>query len=219
MVLLIPAELSSSLLPWLIWPIQQLSLLLITLVQSISQWPWAQLLTGPVHPFLVLLFSLGMIPWLFPVALRLRGLSMLLLSLVSCVQICFQLGDDLIRVDQWGRQWLLLRHRGRAALVSSDGDDVSCRIAARLSHGLGHQRLDWIVVLDPVGVEQQTCWTSLTHTLQAEQRGRPPLSPGQRLQSDGLSIGVPDPRGRSLEVRFGTRVQRLRRRDLHFQSG
>ena len=160
-----------------------------------------------------------MIPWLFPDASRLRGLSMWLLSLVSCVQMCFQLGDDLIRVDQWGRQWLLLRHRGRAAMVSSDGDDVSCRIAARLSHGLGHQRLDWIVVLDPEGVEQQTCWTSLTHTLQAEQRGRPPLSPGQRLQSDGLSIGVPEHSGRVLEVRFGTRVKRLRRRDLHPQSG
>ncbi len=45
--------------------------------------------------------------------------------------------DDLIRVERWGRQWLVLRHRGRAAMLSSHGDDLSCRIATRLGHGLG----------------------------------------------------------------------------------
>ena len=110
---------------------------------------------------------------------------MLLLLLVVCAQIGFQLRDDLVRVEQWGRQWLVLRHRGRAAMVSSHGDALSCRIAKRLSQGLGHRHLDWIAVLDPVGIEQQTCWTALAHTLQAEQSGRFSLSPGQRLQSDG----------------------------------
>ena len=103
-------------------------------------------------------------------------------------------------------------------MLSSHGDDLSCRIATRLGHGLGHQRLDWIAVLDPVGIDQQVCWNALAHTLQVEQRGSFPLTPGQRLQSDGLSIGISDQRGRWLNVRFGTRVQRLRRSDLRPQS-
>ena len=219
MVLLLPVALSAALLPWLIWPVQQLSGWLISLVHWISQWPGAQVLTGPVHPLLVLLFALGLLPWLLPTAQRWRGLSVLLLLLAVCLQVRFQLRDDLIRVEQWGRQWLVLRHRGRAALLSSHGDDLSCRIATRLSHGLGHQRLDWIAVLDPVGTDQEPCWNALAHTLQAEQRGGFPLAPGQRLQSDGLSVGVADQRGRMLKVRFGTRVQRLRRSDLRPQLG
>ena len=139
---------------------------------------------------------------------------MLLLLLVVCVQIGFQLRDDLVCVEQWGRQWLVLRHRGRAAMVSSHGDALSCRIAKRLSQGLGHRRLDWIAVLDPVGIDRQACWTSLAHILQAQQSGRFPLLPGQRLQSDGLSLGVADHRVRLLDVRFGARVKRLHRRDL-----
>ncbi len=177
------------------------------------------MLTGPVHPLLVLLFALGLLPWLLPAQQRWRGLSLLWLLLAICLQAHVQLRDDLIRVEQWGRQWLVLRHRGRAALLSSHGDDLSCRIATRLSHGLGHQRLDWIAVLDPVGTDQQVCWGALARTLQVEQRGRLPLTPGQRLQSDGLSVGVADQRGRMLNVRFGIRVQRLRRSDLRLQSG
>ena len=214
MVLLLPATLSTAVLPWLIWPAQKLSWLLIILVHWISQWPWAQLLTGPVHPLLVMLLSLGLLPWLLPASTRLRCWSMLLLLLVVCVQIGFQLRDDLVRVEHWGRQWLVLRHRGRAAMVSSHGDALSCRTAKRLSQGLGHRRLDWIAVLDPVGIDRQACWTSLAHTLQAQQSGRFPLLPGQRLQSDGLSLGVADHRGRLLDVRFGARVKRLHRRDL-----
>ena len=219
MVLLLPSALSAALLPWMIWPVQQLSWWLISLVSWISQWPGAQLLTGPVHPLLVLLFALGLLPWLLPAQPRWRGLSLLWLLLAVCLQVHVQLRDDLIRVEQWGRQWLVLRHRGRAALLSSHGDELSCRIATRLSHGLGHQRLDWIAVLDPVGTDQQLCWNALARTLQVEQRGRLPLTPGQRLQSDGLSVGVADQRGRMLNVRFGTRVQRLRRSDLRLQSG
>ena len=218
LVLLLPAALASALLPWLIWPVQQLSWLLISLVQWISQWPWAQLLTGPVHPLLVLAFSLGLLLWLLPASQRLRCLSLPLLLLVVGLQVRVQLRDDLIHVEQWGRQWLVLRHRGRAAMLSSHGDGLSCQIATRLSHGLGHQRLDWIAVLDPVGTDQQVCWTALAQTLQSEQRGRFPLMPGQRLQSDGLSVGVADQRGRSLKVRFGAQVQRLRRSDLQLQS-
>ena len=47
MVLLLPAALSAALLPGLIWPVQQLTGLLISLVRWINQWPGAQLFTGP----------------------------------------------------------------------------------------------------------------------------------------------------------------------------
>ena len=106
-------------------------------------------------------------------------------------------------------------------MVNSHGDDLSYRIGTRLIHGLGHQRLDWIVVLDPVGTDHQAqaCWNALTHTLQAEQTGRLPLSPGQRLQSDGLSVSVSHHLGRMLDIRFDGQAQRLRRRDLRPQSG
>ena len=187
-------------------------------MQWISEWPGAQLLTGPVHPLLMLLLLLGLLPWLLPAQQRWRGLSLLWLLLAVCLQVRVQLRDDLIRVEQWGRQWLVLRHQGRAAMLSSHGDDFSCRIATRLGHGLGHQRLDWIAVLDPVRTDQEPCWKALAHTLQAEQRGGFPLAPGQRLQSDGLSVGVADQSGRTLKVRFGVRVQRLRRSDLRPQS-
>ena len=67
---------------------------------------------------------------------------MLLLGFWACAQVGYQLRDDLVRVDQWGRQWLVLRHRGRAAMVSSHGDAVSCRKAKRLSYGLGLEIAD-----------------------------------------------------------------------------
>jgi len=148
-----------------------------------------------------------------------QWLSLVALLLEVCLQVQVQLRDDLIRVEQWGLQWLVLRHRGRTAPLSSHGDELSCRIATRLSHGFGHQRLDGIAILDPVGTDQQVCWNALARTLHVEHRGRLPLTPGQRLQSDGLSVGVADQRCRMFNVRFATRVQRLRRSDLRLQSG
>ena len=44
----------------------------------------------------------------------------------------------------------LARHRGRAALVSTNLDTRSCCVAKQLAHAHGHRRLDWIVLLDPV---------------------------------------------------------------------
>ena len=214
MVLVMPMAWSGAWLPWLIWPVQQLAAALVALVQGISRWPGAQVLTGRVPLPLVLLFASALLVWCLPELHHWRRRSVLLLFGVVGLQLHSQLGDDWIHVEQWGRQWLLLRHRGRAALVSSHGDGLSCHLAQRLIHGSGHQRLDWIAVLDPVGMAQRPCWQALTHTLQAEQQGRPPLAPGQRLQSDGLSLGVADAGGRTLLVSVGSRSVRLRRRDL-----
>ena len=39
------------------------------------------------------------------------------------------LGGGLVAVERFGSHWLLARHRGRAALVSTHGDARSCRMA------------------------------------------------------------------------------------------
>ena len=52
-----------------------------------------------------------------------------------------QLGDGLVAVERFDRHWLLARHRGRAALVSTHGDARSCRMAMTAAlHG--HSRVD-----------------------------------------------------------------------------
>ena len=215
MVLLLPASITSLLLPGLIWPVQQLARALIALVLWIRHWPLAQLLAGPMSPWLLLLLLPACLPWVLPALRRWRWcLLVSLFLLMVCVQAGVRLQDRWIHVEQWGRQWLLLRHRGRAALLATHGDALSCHQAERLSQGMGHQRLDWVAVLDPVGTEQQVCWSAITHTLQAEQQGQLPLVKGQRLQTDGLSLALADPHGRLLRVRVGQRMKVLRRLDL-----
>ena len=214
MVLLLPASITALLLPGLIWPVQQLAGVLIALVLWIRHWPWAQLLTGRMPSWLLLLLLPACLPWVLPALRRWRWRLAPFLLVVVCVQAGLRLQDRWIHVEQWGRQWLLLRHRGRAALLATHGDALSCHQAGRLSHGMGHQRLDWVAVLDPVGTEQRACWSAITHTLQAEQQGRLPLVQGQRLQSDGLSLALADPHGRTLRVVVGPRIKVLRRSDL-----
>ena len=72
-------------------------------------------------------------------------------------QVLVQLSDGLVSVEHFGRHWLLARHRGRAALVSTHGDARSCRMAQRMAVVHGHARLDWVVLLDPVAAERAHC--------------------------------------------------------------
>ena len=214
MVLLLPVSITSLLLPGLIWPVQQLAGALIALVMWIRDWPWAQLLSGQMAPWLLLLLLPACLPWVLPALRRWRWRLTPFLLMAVCVQAGLRLQDRWIHVEQWGRHWLLLRHRGRAALLATHGDALSCHQAGRLSQGMGHQRLDWVAVLDPVGTEQRACWSTITHTFQAEQQGQLPLAHGQRLQTDGLSLALADPQGRILRVRVGQRIKVLRRSDL-----
>lgn len=214
LVLAVPGAITAGVLPWLIWPVQQLAGLLIALVHWISGWPWAQLLTGRPQPLVVLLFALALLPLALPTLRHWRRHAFPLALLAVVMQGWVQFSDDLIRVEQWGRQWLVLRHRGRAALLSSHGDRLSCHVARQLGTGLGHARFDWVAVMDPVALDQTGCWSLLAETVVAEHQGKIPLHLGQTLKSAGLGLRLADARGRHFQVQVGQRVFSYRRRDL-----
>ena len=138
--LLLPA----AALPLLAWPVAQLAALMIALVSWISHWPAARLLTGHPQPLVVAVLVLGLQLWLLPGWGRWRPMGLLLALLAVLVQGCVQLADVVVAV-QCGRQhWLLARHQGRAALVSTSAGVSSCRMARRLEDVYGHGRLDWV---------------------------------------------------------------------------
>ncbi|WP_253912486.1 hypothetical protein [Synechococcus sp. KORDI-52] len=114
-----------------------------------------------------------------------------------------QLADGLVAVERFGRHWLLARHRGRAALVSTHGDGQACRMAQRLAAVHGHPRLDWVMLLDPVAPDVLPCWKPLAGHVQAAQQGRPPLAAGQMLRSDGLSVHRVQQRAGTLVLQAG----------------
>ena len=61
--------------------------------------------------------------------------------------------DQLLLVHQGRLDLLVARHRGRAALVSGSADGFSCIQVGQLAKGLGVQRFDWALLLDPVAPE------------------------------------------------------------------
>ena len=120
-----------------------------------------------------------------------------------------QLGDGVVVASRFGRHWLLARHRGRAALVSTHADSQSCRIAQQLAHAHGHRRLDWLVLLDPVASEAMGCWTLMAEHVQAPHQGQLPLVKGQRLRSDGLVLSLLTDRGQAFQLQAGEQRWRL----------
>ncbi|WP_413430426.1 ComEC/Rec2 family competence protein [Synechococcus sp. Cu2B8-bc1011] len=210
LTLMLPTAIAALVMPVLVSPVQQLASLLIALVHWISSWPHAQLLTGHPQPWVVLVVVLALLPWALPSLHHWRCRAFPLLLLATLVQASVQLSDELVMVRQWGRQWLLARHQGRAALISSHGDLLSCQLAQQLGHGYGHPRLDWVVVMDPVASDHSRCWTELAHTVRAEHQGEPPLLPGQRLQSPGLMLRPMGGQDRRWYLRVNGQSHRLR---------
>ena len=211
MILMLPAAITEVVMPVLFWPVQTLASLLIALVRWISGWPHAQLLTGQPQPWMVLFVLVAMLPWLLPSLKRWRWQAFPLMLMAMLVQAKVQLSDEVVFVEQWGRQWLLARHQGRAALISSHGDLLSCHLAQKLGHGFGHQRLDWLVLIDPVASDHLRCWNTLAHTVSAESQGQPPLLPGQRLQSPGLMLRPLEGQGRRWQLRVNRQIHSLKR--------
>ena len=191
-----------GLLALLCWPVQQLAAALILLVNWISSWPAAQVLTGRPQLWLVLLLAAVFLPWLMPAPKQARWAG-LLLPVAIGAHAGMQLADGLVSVHRHGRHWLLARHRGRAALVVSHADPISCRMARRLMDGYGHHRLDWLLLLDPVPAVELNCWHGLARHVSAMQQGQPGLAPGQRLISSGLSVELLAHRGEPLLLRIG----------------
>ena len=171
------------------WGLVPLTQLFVAVARLMAGLPLAQWQLGQMQPLLVLLLSLALLPWLCPLPVVtegrrqwLRRAGAGLLALVVAAHGA-QLGrDQLLLVQDSGRDLLLARHRGRAALISRRADPLSCSRAARLALGLGVQRYDWVLTLDPVAAEQPACWQQLTPT--------PLAAPavGQTLASAGLAV-------------------------------
>jgi competence protein ComEC len=170
---------------WLLVPLTQL---LVWLVRHLAALPLAQCQIGRLSPWLALALAVALLPWMVPQLKRWRVWAALLLGGVAALQLQLLRADQLLLVEDGSRQWLLARHAGRAALISRRADGFSCRRAAQLAQGLGVQRFDWVLSLDPVPPEQPQCWASLTPTLLAGQNGSPALAVGQRLLSSGLAV-------------------------------
>ncbi|WP_244282401.1 ComEC/Rec2 family competence protein [Synechococcus sp. UW140] len=217
LVLLLPQAVASLLLPVIAVPVQALAACLEGLVNAISDWPHAQLLIGRPSGWMVLVIVLAVASCCLSGSRRWRWVLMPLALMALLVHGAGLLADAVVRVDQWGRQWVLLRHQGRAALISSHGDRLSCRVAQQLAHGHGHARLDWIAVLDPVVASKLDCWHSLARTLHAEQLGQSPLRPGQRLASAGLVLQPVGSSGRRFVLQAGRRRVGLQRSQLRLQ--
>ena len=200
---LLALVLPSSVLPLLLWPVQQMAGLVMAISIWISHWPGAQLLTGRPQGWVMGLLVLGALPWLLGASVRLRRWALLPMAAALLAHGLVQLADGLVVVERFGRHWLLARHRGRAALVSTHGDGRSCRMAKRIAAVHGHARLDWVMVLDPVATNALPCWQAVAHRVVAPQQGRPPIAKGQVLRSDGLSVQRPQHRPGSLLLRAG----------------
>ena len=200
---LLALVLPPSVLPLLLWPVQQMAGLVMAISIWISQWPGAQLLTGRPQGWVVALLVVGLLPWLLRASACSRRWALLPMATALLAHGLLQLSDGLVAVEHFGRHWLLARHRGRAALVSTHGDDRSCRMAQRIATVHGHSRLDWVMLLDPVATDVLPCWQALAHRVEAPQQGRPPIAKGKMLRSDGLSVHRSQHRTGSLVLRAG----------------
>lgn len=202
---LLPQDLLSALLPAICWPIKHLATLLIASAHLISGLPFAELLTGRTHRWIVLPLLFGLWPWCLPSSPRWRACSTVVLLSCALAHVWLQSLDQLILVQHHGRHWLLALHQGRAALLSSHGDQRSCRLAHRLSRAYGYGRLDWVMLMDPLPVETFSCWDQLSAFVQAKHHGQAPLQKGQILFSPGLELRIIEPVGRALELSVGQR--------------
>lgn len=193
MALALVAVLVPPLLAPLLGPLGWLAALLLQLAHVVAGLPLAQWQSGRPLPLLVLLFTLALLGLVLPGLGRRRrwlaaglGLGVLVLHLVLLG------GDQLLLVHQGeggpGRDLLLARHRGRAALVSTRADGFSCRQAGQLAQGLGVARFDWALLLDPVAGADPACWSRQAARVVAYGDGAVPLAAGQRLASRGLAV-------------------------------
>ena len=187
----------------LVWPVKLLAGVLIGMVQWISSWPGGLLLTGELQHGVAALLAFSLLPWALDLGPSWRRFTPIPLLIAVLVQLNGRLSDGVVAAHSMGRHWLLARHSGRGALVSTRADRRSCAVAQRLAHAHGLGRLDWVMILDPVATEEQACWRSLALHVQASQQGLAPMALGQQLRSDGLSLELLAGRGMPMLLRVG----------------
>ncbi len=208
MLLVPPALLLPQALPPLAWPIERLADLLIAIANLFARLPLAQCRTGRPPLLVVLLLSLGLLGVLLPeLSRRWRRLALGLCALAMALQLGALAGDRLLLVHQGAgaatRDLLIARHQGRAALIASRADGISCRQASQLALGLGVERYDWMLLLDPVAAADPQCWKRLGGHLLAYGEDGIPLRPGESLSSEGLAVQALSADSHALELRLG----------------
>ena len=192
------------LLPLATVPVAWLSNVLVAVVKLFAALPMAQWQLGRPAPGLVLLFTVALLALAWPaLARRWRLLGGALFALVVAVQFSLLSADQLLLVHQGRLDLLVARHQGRAVLVSSSGDGFSCSQASQLARGLGVQRYDWALLLDPLAPEQPHCWQGQAGLVLASADGSLPFQPGQRLASPGLSAAPVAIESRAIQLQLG----------------
>lgn len=187
MLLALVAVLLPPLLGLLLPPLAGLAGLLVLLVRSVAALPMAQWQLGRPAPLLVLLLALGLVGLLLPRRRRdQHRMAAALLAVACSMHLVALQADQLLLVHQGSRDLLVARHRGRSALVATHADAFSCHQGRKLAQGLGVQRFDWALLLDPLAPDPPQCWSSLAGFVLASADGSLPFRPGQRLESDGL---------------------------------
>jgi len=185
---------------------------LAAVLLGIASWfaglPQAQVMTGRPQPLLVCLLALAMLGLLLPGLGRgLRWLALALLLIASAVHLTLLHSDQLLLVQQpgsdGGRSLLLARHQGRGALISTKGDGLSCRQAGRLARALGVERLDWLLLLDPVATEDPACWQRLAALVVAYGDGSVPLGAQEGIRSRGLRVQALTQDSHALQLQLG----------------
>ena len=198
------AVLLPPLLPLATAPVAWLSNVLVAVVKLFAALPMAQWQLGRPAPGLVLVFAVALLALAWPaLARRWRLLGAALFALVVAVQFGLLSADQLLLVHQGRLDLLVARHQGRAVLVSSSGDGFSCSQASQLARGLGVQRYDWALLLDPLAPEQPHCWQGQAGLVMASADGSLPFQPGQRLASPGLSAAPVAIESRAIQLQLG----------------
>ena len=205
------AHLLPPLLPLLTALLQWPAELLLLLVQGAAALPLAQLMLGQPPIALVLLVSLGLMPWLLGWCGRWRRCGVLLLLISAWGQGQRLLADQVLELPAGKGGLVLLRHGGRGALVSRQAALRSCRRAQRLRQALGLPRLDWVVLLDPVPAVDSSCWQQLSPQVQVLPRGE--------LSSPGLVFRSAPNRPGSVQLQVGSRCYCLRQQGVSANMG
>jgi competence protein ComEC len=119
MLLALLAVLLPPLLGLLLPPLAALAGLLLLLVRAVAALPMAQWQLGRPSPWAVLLLAFGVLALLLPdLGRRWRRLAPAAIALAAALHLAALQADQLLLVHQGGRDLLLARHRGRAALVA-----------------------------------------------------------------------------------------------------